>query len=74
MYEEFYRAVERMYDKALDFLLTMDDQTIAEYRPRFEYMVTSTCNIGWYFHDTLVELFDSAFPDEELDEEDSERA
>ena len=32
MYEEFYRAVERMYDKALDFLLTMDDQTIAEYR------------------------------------------
>ena len=49
----FYLALERMYDNALDLLLTMDDQTIAEYRDRFEAVVTSTSGIGWGFHDKL---------------------
>ncbi len=65
MYEEFYLAIERMYDKALDLLLTMDDQIVAEYRDRFEEVVTSTSDIGWGFHDMLGELFNSAFPDDE---------
>jgi hypothetical protein len=69
MYSEFYLALERMYDNALDLLLTMDDQTIAEYRDRFEDVVTSTSGIGWGFHDMLGQLFNSAFPDEDIDEE-----
>jgi hypothetical protein len=65
MYSEFYLALERMYDNALDLLLSMDDQTIAEYRDRFEDVVTSTSGIGWGFHDMLGQLFNTAFPDEE---------
>ena len=60
----FYLALERMYDNALDLLLTMDDQTIAEYRERFEDVVESTSGIGWGFHDMLGQLFNTAFPDE----------
>ena len=37
------------YDNALDLLLTMDDQTIAEYRERFEDVVETTSGIGWGF-------------------------
>jgi hypothetical protein len=69
MYEAFYLALERMYDNALDLLLTMDEPTINEYRDRFEDVVTSTRNIGWGFHDMLGQLFNSAFPDEDTEDE-----
>ena len=64
MYDEFYEALERMYDKALDLLLTMDEETIDEYYNRFEDLVTSTADIGWGYHDSLGEMFHNAFPDE----------
>jgi hypothetical protein len=64
MYEEFYFALERMYDKALDLVLTMDEETIDEYYNRFEDLVTSTSDIGWGYHDTLEEMFHNAFPEE----------
>jgi hypothetical protein len=65
MDEDFYDSLLRMYDNAIDMLLTMDDAEIAEYRPRFEYLVTSTAKIGWGYHDALEEIFGNAFPDEE---------
>jgi len=64
MYGEFYAALEQMYGKALDLLLTMDEETIAEYYNRFEDIVTSTINIGWGYHDSLAEMFHNAFPEE----------
>ena len=64
MYEEFYLALERMYDKALDLVLTMDEETIDGYYNRFEDLVTSTSNIGWGYHDALDEMFHNAFPEE----------
>lgn len=64
MYEEFYLALEQMYCKALDLLLTMDEETIDDYYNRFEDMVTSTINVGWGFHDSLDEMFHNAFPEE----------
>ena len=60
-----YLALVRMYDKALDLVLTMDEETINEYYNRFEDMVTSTSNIGWGYHDALGEMFHNAFPDDD---------
>lgn len=65
MDEDFYDSLLRMYDNAIDLLFTIDDAEIAEYRPRFEYLVTSTCNIGWGYHDVLEDSFNRAFSDEE---------
>ena len=59
-----YLALVRMYDKALDLVLTMDEETIDEYYNRFEDLVTSTCNIGWGYHDALEEMFHNAFPED----------
>jgi hypothetical protein len=64
MYEEFYLALERMYEKALDLLLTMDEETIDEYYNRFDDLVTLTKDVGWGYHDSLAEMFYNAFPDE----------
>lgn len=63
--EGFYYALERMYDKALHLVLTMDKETIDEYYDRFEDLVTSTSNIGWGYHDALGEMFHNAFPEDE---------
>ena len=62
--EGFYLALERMYDKALHLVLTMDKETIEEYYDRFEDLVTSTGNIGWGYHDALGEMFHNAFPED----------
>ena len=64
MYEEFYLALELMYDKALDLVLTMDEKTQDEYYNRFEDLVTSTSDIGWGYHDALAEMFHNAFSED----------
>ena len=63
--ENFYLALERMYKKALNMLLTFDEETIAAYYDRFEKLVTSTENIGWGYHDSLADMFYEAFPEED---------
>jgi hypothetical protein len=65
MYEEFYLALERMYAKALDLVLTMDEEAIDEYYNRFEDLVTSTIDVSWGYHDSLEEMFYNAFPEKE---------
>jgi len=60
-----YIALLRMYDKAIDLVHTMDEETIDEYFCRFEHLVTSTCNIGCGYHDALEEMFHNAFPEDE---------
>lgn len=59
-----YPALVRMYDKALNLVLSMDEETIDEYYNRFDDLVTSTCNIGWGYHDALEEMFHNAFPED----------
>ncbi len=65
MYEEFYLALERMYEKALNLLLTMDEKIIDDYYDRFEDVVSSSADIGWGFHDLLAEMFHDAFPEDD---------
>lgn len=62
--EEFFESLERMYEKAIKLLLTLDEKTVDEYYDRFEELMTSTNNIGWGFHDMLSEIFYEAFPEE----------
>lgn len=62
--EYFFAALERMYEKAIKLLLTLDEETIDDYYDRFEDLVTSTSDIGWGFHDTLGDIFSEAFPEE----------
>lgn len=62
--EHFYASLEKMYEKAIKLLLTLDEATIDDYCDRFEELVTSTRNIGWGFHDTLGDIFYEAFPEE----------
>lgn len=62
--EHFYASLERMYEKAIKLLLTLDEATIDDFYDRFEDLVTSTRNIGWGFHDTLGDIFYEAFPEE----------
>lgn len=61
--EDFFAALERMYEKAIKLLLTLDEATIDDYYDRFEDLVTSTRDIGWGFHDTLGAIFSEAFPE-----------
>lgn len=61
--EHFYASLERMYEKAIKLLLTLDEAAIDDYYDRFEDLVTSTENIGWGFHDTLGDIFYDAFPE-----------
>ena len=62
--EVFFASLERMYEKAIKLLLTLDEATIDDYYGRFEELVTSTRDIGWGFHDTLGDVFSEAFPEE----------
>ena len=61
---QFYSSLERMYEKAIKLLLTLDEETIDDFYDRFEDLVTSTSDIGWGFHDTLGDIFSEAFPEE----------
>lgn len=61
--EYFFAALERMYEKAIKLLLTLDEATIDDFYDRFEDLVTSTKPIGWGFHDTLGDIFSEAFPE-----------
>lgn len=62
--EYYFASLERMYEKAIKLLLTLDDATIDDFYDRLEDLVTSTKDIGWGFHDTLVDIFYEAFPEE----------
>ena len=62
--EHFFESLERMYEKAIKHLLTLDEATIDDFYDRFEDLVTFTQDIGWGFHDTLDDIFYEAFPEE----------
>jgi len=62
--EYYFATLERMYEKSIKLLLTLDKATIDDFYDRFEDLVTSTSDIGWGFHDTLGDIFYEAFPEE----------
>ena len=61
--EDFYLALFRMYDKAIDTLFSLDEDTIQAYQPLFRKIMESSSGIGWGYHDDLCDLYYEAFSD-----------
>ena len=67
--EDFYLAMVRMYDKTIDTLFSLDEDTIQVYQSRFSEIMESSSGIGWGYHDDLCDLYYEAFSDfEELNQ------
>ena len=61
--EDFYLALVRMYDKAIDTLFSLHEDTIQVYQHRFKEIMESSSGIGWGYHDDLCDLYYEAFSD-----------
>jgi hypothetical protein len=59
--EPFYNSLESMHASALEFMQKED--LLAEFTPRLRKVVDNTKDIGWGFHDGLVDLFDCYIED-----------
>jgi hypothetical protein len=61
--EPFYSSLEGVFEDAVALLRQMDNPEItSEFYPRLERIVKDTGGIGWGFHDYLVEVFYSTYP------------
>lgn len=63
--EAFYDALNRMYKRVLDRVLTLPKDERNEFKKRLESIMNSSSGIGWGYHDTLCEDYYEAFPEEE---------
>jgi hypothetical protein len=57
--EAFYVSMEGMYDKSLSAITELDLKSIFEQRS--QKIVADTSGIGWGFHDTLKEIYETIF-------------
>jgi hypothetical protein len=53
--EQFYLSLERMFDKSL--ILIKKESLLKKFKMRADKVLTDTDGIGWYFHDTLVDIY-----------------
>jgi len=63
--EEFYDALNRMYRRAIEKILSLPEKQRDEFKERLKTIMTSSADIGWGFHDALCEDYYSAFPEDE---------
>ena len=63
--EAFYDALNRMYRRAIDKVLTLPEDARSEFQSRLEVIMTSSSNIGWGYHDALCDDYYNAFPEDE---------
>lgn len=59
--EAFYNNIERMFDQALKWSNITGTRSI--FQNRAEMICKNTSEIGWGFHDTLVEIYKEHFTD-----------
>jgi hypothetical protein len=66
MWEQFYINIETMYEKVIVEVKKMEGKgiNIEHLQERLHEVMTSTSCIGWGYHDTLTELYFTAFDDE----------
>ena len=64
--EGFYSSMEGMYEDALDYMDKED--LIDKFKDRLWDAVENTTKIGWCFHDTLSDLYDTYVGDDEADQ------
>ncbi len=53
--ESFYNSMESMYESALKYMVK--ENLFHDFDERLKAVVTNTSGIGWFFHDTLSELY-----------------
>jgi hypothetical protein len=59
--EDFYNALNLMYKRAIEKVLSLPDEQRGEFRHRLEQIMTSSDGIGWGYHDQLRHDFYAAF-------------
>ncbi len=62
--EAFYDALNSMYKRAIDKVLSLPEKQQNEFKQRLKAIMTSSSGIGWGYHDTLADDYYSAFDDE----------
>jgi hypothetical protein len=60
--EAFYDALNRMYRRAVDKVLSLPEKQRGEFQGRLEAIMASSSNIGWGYHDMLCDDYYDAFP------------
>lgn len=59
----FYESLLSVYHSAAELTSQLGDlAVIAQFRPRFEKLIQDTDNIGWGFHDGLVDIYWTFLP------------
>jgi len=63
--EEFYISLNLMYKRTIEKVLSLPAEQRGEFRERLKEIMTSSCGIGWGYHDELCRDFYEAFPEDE---------
>jgi len=59
MYEDFYTRLESVYIETIKLLNKWEDTKLIEkFRPRLEFLVNKTEDVGWGYHDVLWDWYD----------------
>ncbi len=61
--EDFYCALENMYAKAIDTILSLPEKDILSFKDRLEDILDSTSGIGWGYHEELTHIYYEKFSD-----------
>ena len=66
MWEQFYINIETMYEKVIVEVTKMERMgfNIKSHQERLNKVMSSTSDIGWGYHDTLTDLYFTAFEEE----------
>ncbi len=65
--EKFYASVESVYAEAIRVIVESGNPELADHlRSRAQNIVRNTRDMGWGFHDALVEEFESYYPPEDI--------
>jgi len=62
--EGFYDALNLMYRRAIQKVLSLPEEQQRGFRERLEKIMTSASGIGWGYYDMLCDDYYSAFPED----------
>ena len=62
--EGFYDALNRMYQRAIQEVLSLPGEQRRDFKERLEKIMTSAAGIGWGYYDILCDDYYSAFPED----------
>ncbi|MBU1398297.1 MAG: hypothetical protein KKE00_10940 [Proteobacteria bacterium] len=63
--EVFYDALNRMYWRAINKVLSLPEEEQHEFQSRLKAITISSSNIGWDYHDRLCDDYYEAFPEKD---------